>query len=326
MTPTLFVNAKHRGIFATLLATLLIRLATGGQVHAQVSFEQDAGKLELTLDGNRIATYVFRDPEIPRPYFANVRSPYGRQVTRNHPPVPDKDRTDHDTMHPGIWMAFGDLDGEDFWRNRGQTRHLRFIEAPHGHNEAGGFTEEKLYVRSDGLEICRELFRCQILVRPGGYLLTWDSTFSADQEFFFGDQEEMGLGIRVATPINELSGGELTDADRRRGAKSIWSQSSQWCDYSAIIDERSLGMTLMCHPDNFRPSWMHARDYGLVAANPFGRSAMKKGEPSRIRVKPGKPLRLRYAVWVHDTPVNMPSDIATVYSDYVDAGIDAIKR
>ena len=58
-------------------------------------------------------------------------------------------------------------------------------------------------------------------------------------------------------------------------------------------------MTIFCHPENFRPSWFHARDYGLLAANPFGRAAFNKGEPSKVVVKPGESLRLRYGMLVH---------------------------
>jgi len=53
-------------------------------------------------------------------------------------------------------------------------------------------------------------------------------------------------------------------------------------------------------PENFRESWWHNRDYGLMVANPFGRAAMKQGEKSAITVRRGESLRLRFAAIIHD--------------------------
>jgi hypothetical protein len=47
-----------------------------------------------------------------------LRAPSGVAVTRHHPPIAGSDATDHDTMHPGVWLAFGDLNAQDFWRNK----------------------------------------------------------------------------------------------------------------------------------------------------------------------------------------------------------------
>ena len=76
-------------------------------------------------------------------------------------------------------------------------------------------------------------------------------------------------------------------------------------------------MTLMCHPENFRESWMHARDYGFVAANPFGRDAMKKGKPSKVIVKPNETLRLRYAIFVHSGDIGGNSTVEPCYEEYL---------
>jgi hypothetical protein len=38
-----------------------------------------------------------------------------------------------------------------------------------------------------------------------------------------------------------------------------------------------IGVALLEHPSNFRhPTWWHARDYGLLSANPFGRHDFEK--------------------------------------------------
>ena len=73
-------------------------------------------------------------------------------------------------------------------------------------------------------------------------------------------------------------------------------------------------MTILCHPDNFHESWMHARNYGVIAANAFGREAMKKGPKSHLEVAGDAGLRLRYGILLHGpTP-----DLDAVYQQYVE--------
>ena len=33
-------------------------------------------------------------------------------------------------MHPGVWLAFGDVNGEDFWCNKGRIEHVAFSTEP----------------------------------------------------------------------------------------------------------------------------------------------------------------------------------------------------
>ena len=283
----------------------------------EVAFREESGKLAITVDSQPAATYVYVDDKIPRPYFADVHGPGGVQLTRNFPPIEGQDRTDHATMHPGIWMAFGDLNGTDIWRNKGRVVHEQFMR-PHSDGPGRGtFTVRNRYETTGGEPICREECERTLLVRPYGYLLLWDSVFSADREFYFGDQEEMGLGIRVTTPVSVQEGGIMLDSQGRRNEREIWGNAADWCDYSGTVDGRHVGMTVLCHPDNFRPCWMHARNYGFVAANPFGRHAFRKGEPSKVVVKPGEALRLRYGILLHAGPNDSGPDFRTVYTDFV---------
>ena len=113
----------------------------------------------------------------------------------------------------------------------------------------------------------------------------------------------MGLGVRVATSLAVANGGRIVDSEGRLNGKGVWGRQSNWCDYHGRIGDVLLGVTLMPDPENFRPSWYHARDYGFVAANPFGRNAFTKQEKSRLVVPVGKPLRLRFAVQFHSQPL-----------------------
>jgi len=103
----------------------------------------------------------------------------------------------------------------------------------------------------------------------------------------------MGLGVRVATKITEKNGGTILTSTGAKTAKVTWGKSFEWCDYSGELDGRRVGVTLMPDPANFRPSWFHNRDYGLMVANPFGRKSMNQGETSRVVVKKGERLSLR---------------------------------
>jgi hypothetical protein len=74
----------------------------------------------------------------------------------------------------------------------------------------------------------------------------------------------------------------------------------------------------MPHPENFRRSWYHARDYGFIAANPFGRNALTGGPKSSVTVNPGEKFRLRFGVLVHSSPAEQPIDLKGAYADYLE--------
>ncbi len=290
------------------------------------------GQVAMTVGSQPVAVYVYQEKGSPitRPYFAHVCVPGGIQVTRNHPPIEGQDLSDHGNYHPGIWMSFGDISGSDYWRLAARTEHVKFVEQPASEPGRGTFTVLNRYLdqHDPSKVVCKEIARYTLAVRPEGYLILWDSTFFSDHEFYFGDQEEMGLGFRVATPLrvdkksrkfpNVAPGnGSILDAKGRKNGKEIWGNASDWCDYSGTLQGKRVGITLFCNPDNFRPSWFHARDYGLLEANPFGRDAFDKGEISQVVVKPGEKFRLRYGLLLHATPGNISTDLELAYSDYL---------
>ena len=284
---------------------------------AAVSFQQGDGSLQIAIGGQPIAEYVLSDDKILRPYFRHLRTLSGVLVTRNHPPVKGQDLDDHSAMHPGLWLAFGDLDGADFWRNKGRVRQLRFIEQPKVKSGGGSFVVENVY-EADGRTFCTETCEITISVRPDGYLLDWRSTFQSKQDFTFGDQEEMGLGVRVATPLAVDKGGEIIDSENRKNGSQVWGKQADWCQYSGVVDRQRIGIVLMPAPNNFRRSWFHARDYGLLVANPFGQNAFTKSEKSKVSVKQGDKFSLRFGVLVYGVPAESPRDIAGLYRKYIE--------
>jgi hypothetical protein len=317
---------RSRLLFAVLAFGVIPSLVAADEPPA-IGFRVSDGRVLVVIGEQPVAEYVLRDATTPRPFFRRVRTYSGVQVTRNHPPQ-DGDLQDHAAFHPGLWMAFGDLSGADNWRVQAKVLHERLIETPQGGAGRGGFAVENRYLNSAGDEtICRETRRLDFHVLPAGWLLVWDSVFFSDEgEFFFGDQEEMGLGVRVATPLAVVSnqGGRIGDAEGRVNEREIWGKPAAWCDYSGPLQGRHVGVTIFSHPENFRPSWQHVRDYGLMVANPFGRQALTGGEASRVVVKPGDKLRLRFGVLVHESDAAEDYRAEEIWRNYLT--LSAIKR
>ncbi len=279
---------------------------------AELSVSQSPGSVSVTRSGRPVAEFHYLDQAILRPYLANVHTPDGFKVTRNHPPVGGVDSTDHDTMHPGIWLGFGDVSGVDFWRNRGRVEHLRFRVAPEVRDGRVRWVQDAVMRAPDGRTVgfVTNLLELGSLTPVGrgdaragsaGWLVTWEAVFRADvADIVFGDQEEMGFGARVATAITEKNGGRITTSEGRVSARETWGRPAEWCDYSGAVAGRHVGIVLLGDPGNFRPSWWHNRDYGVFVANPFGREAMQQGPKSAVTVRQGETFRVRFGAIVYN--------------------------
>jgi putative membrane-bound dehydrogenase-like protein len=276
-------------------------------------FEWNLGKDKLTIsrNGRPVGAYVFSDPVIQRPYLENFRAPSGVQVTRNNPVKP-QDASDHDTMHPGIWTAFGDINGQDFWRNKATIKHVGFTRAPAVNGDVFTFATENRLLAADGSGLGRQ--DLEFSVRLNGedaYLLTLDSTIrGAGVDLTFGDQEEMGLGVRVENGLTEKSGGLVTSSSGLRGAKTVWGTKAEWANYAREFEGRSRGVAIFPSASNPVPTWWHSRDYGVIVANGFGAKVLPANAGGKLKIKSGEALRLRFGVLFYDTPASRPPDFA----------------
>jgi hypothetical protein len=281
---------------------------------APIDFEREDGQIAILSAGKPVATFVFEDPEIPRPYFANLHAPGGVQISRRHPVRKGVDADDHALMHPGLWLAFGDLSGADSWRLKSPVEFIEFVDEPEVIEGVLRFTARFRYratTDDDAAPLAEELCRIAVRNSPEGYWIEYDSTLSPlGESLVFGDQEEMGLGIRAATEITVKAGGQIASASGQLNEKEVWGKTSLWCDYRGAVGERLVGILIAPHPENFRPCWFHARDYGVLVANPFGRKAFTGGEPSQVEINAGDSLRLRFAVLLHASPLpaNLPAN------------------
>lgn len=279
-----------------------VRGATPPQATSSlVGLKQSGSDLEITLSGQPFATLRTGGP---RPYFWPVWAPGQVEVTRNYP-MKDVEGEDKDhPHHRGFWFTHGDVNGVDFWtegdgKGRIVTRELKTEPVVEG-------AIVKLvddWIGPDGKKVCEDeqtfVFWGMDNPRVIDVFLCLKAT---DGPLTFGDTKEGSFAIRLPKWMTVKAGsGHMLNSERNEDA-NVWGKRAKWVDSWGTTGNQTVGVTFIESPDNPRfPSYWHARDYGLFAANPFGIKDFAGAESALepISVKQGEQLELRYRVVLH---------------------------
>ena len=264
--------------------------------------EADEDRLAIRLDGLEVLSYFFKHKETKRPFFAQVKTPTGIQVTRNFPPIKGTDPVDHGYMHPGLSLGFSNINGENFWHNNrgGLVVSEGFEGEPLITDISASFSVKNRYLGKDGKLVCLEIASYELTKNSDGYLIRMETSFTSDKELVFGVKEEMGMALRIASPIRvKKGGGSIASASGGVNEKGTWGKIDKWWDYYGPLKERSVGLQIMSGEGN-PPIWAHSRDYGLLVANPFPVDVKENRDKTTV-IEAGEPYRLRFGIQVHDT-------------------------
>jgi hypothetical protein len=282
---------------------------------ADLALRREADRLVITAGEDPVAEFVFADPAVGRPAIRELATPGGVIITRPCPPRKGIDADDHATMHPGVWLCFSDLAGADPWRHKTAVRFTGFDGVPTVVDGAARFTAKIEYLATAAdtpaaRVVCHE--RSSVTIRDREIdglpvrILLWQAELSSDGDrpLVFGDVEEMGFGLRVATPLSPARGGRYLASHGGMNEKGVFGREAAWVDASGTIDGQRVGATVLDVTGNPREPFFHARDYGLVLANAFGRKAYGAiDSPPPVTLEPGESLRLTYALLLHgDVP------------------------
>lgn len=265
-----------------------------------------ADRVRVDVNGRLLTEYFFTN--VPRPYCYPLIGPGNLAMTRSWPMAsPPGEAHDH-PHHRSFWFAHGKVNGQDFWseeKSFGKIVHQGFDETSSGTN-VGVIKARNHWVAADGKIVCSDerTLKFYTPVRAGEQVLDFEITLKASQgELTLGDTKEGTFALRVAESMRLKGGqGHILNSEGARDDKT-WGKRANWCDYSGPVNGQAAGIAIFDHPGNPRhPTWWHVRDYGLFAANPFGRHDFEKLKDTTagdLRVPAGDSVTFRYRVLLH---------------------------
>jgi len=271
---------------------------------ADVAFGEQPGRLEIKLDGKPLTAFHY-DSKWDKPFLYPIRTSSGLILSRGWPLDPRPGEAEDHAWHRGFWWAHGDINGDDFWREKPHPATSRMVVDGKPVSKGNAF-EVKLGLigTKAGRRMATVVERYAFRRDGANILIDATITVSADggQALRFGDSDDGGFAFRLSDEFREDRGARLMNSAGQIGTKQIWGQPAKWVHYSARVNGKPAGVAVIDHPSNLRhPTRWHARGYSLNSANPFALGSFTdKTKDGSYTLPAGKQLNLRYLVVIHE--------------------------
>ncbi len=305
-------------------------------------------KVDVMIDGKLFTSYIYPD-NIMKPVLWPVNSAGGNMLTRSFPLISKEgDRTDH-PHHVGVWLNYGDVNGLDFWNNSeaisperkdryGSIYHQSIEKAKSGKGSAE-LTTRSLWKAPDNTSMLEDVTSFQFITDGNTRIIDRTTTLTAlVDKVKFTDNKEGMFAIRVSRelelpsekPTNLVdSHGKVTRVEKMDNTyvkgnyrssegiegKEVWGTRGRWMKLGSEINGEDVALVIIDHPKNpGYPTYWHARDYGLFAANTLGQKIFSEGANElNFTLKKGETATFRYRLVVasedlSDSQINKLAD------------------
>lgn len=314
------------------LGSAMVFTAIAG-VHAQpkVQVKKDAvqQKVAITIGGQPFTEFIFTDT-MEKPFLYPIIAPNGQTITRGFPwnPQPN-DPTDH-PHHIGLWFNYENVNGLDFWNNSynipaekkkqyGWIRTDKIVETKSG--ATGKLVYTARWTNQEKNTLLTEKTTYTFSVVGINRVIDRKTELTAAQEVSFPDVKDGMLGLRVAheleLPVMEtkeykddkgiitkvkatkdagVTGNYITSEGKQGDA--AWATRANWCMLYGKKGGDTISIAMIDHPENIGyPTYWHARNYGLFAANPLGQKVFSNGKQTlNFQLAKGQSTVFRYRI------------------------------
>ena len=326
--------------YAALLLLILPPLASAGEI---IKITKTKEEIEFRL-GDALVTRYHIGEKVAKPYFWPLHAKGDITVTRAWPMKEGDAQETKDHVHQkSAWFCHGDVipegievkakiahvDGVDFWSET--PGHGKIVCVEVSEPKGASVTTKNEWRTPEGVKILDETRTITLKEVGDARLMILDIDLLASVcNITFGDTKEGSMGVRVHDRLRVEGGigqfqnaeGKIVDPASYKTTKDgpIWGLKSLWCDYSGKVEDKPCGIALFDDPKNKYPASWHARGYGLMAANPFGRNKSgfpdQKGKTDLVKLTKGEHLTLRYGILLHpgDTKTGKVADAFAVFS------------
>ena len=304
-----------------------------------VQISQLADRFRVEINGQLFTEYRYKD--VVKPYCYPILGPSGAAMTRKWPQenVPGEEH-DH-PHHTGLWFGHQNVNGDNFWTvtpGSGKEVQEKIVSVKSG-KDAGSFTTQNKWVGKSGAVVLTDERTLRFYNRPDARVMDFEITLTASEgDVTFGDEKDGLMAIRVPESMRALqpkgnagdghivlSSGVSDDGKSTAAAKAAkkeaqtWGKRAEWVDYYGPVEDKTVGIAIFDHPSNPRhPTSWHVRDYGLFAANPFGKSYFE-GLPDKhagdLKLPKGQSLTFRYRFYFHEGDTKQ-AKVAEQYQEF----------
>ncbi len=290
----------------------------------KVTLKKGENQVTVEIDGKLFTQYIFKGYE--KPILYPVIGPHEIGMTRNWPMkkgVADE-ATDH-PHHKAIWFGHMKVNGKSFWHvgNHVEQTALELV------GDDTIKTKNKL-VTKKGDVVATDTRQVKFWADGETRFIEYVYTYHASEgDLKFGDDKDGQMGIRMHPQLRIKGKAAKGKAINSEGdtEKKIWGKRAKWIDYWGPVDGKVVGIAVFDHPSNFRhPTWWHARDYGLLSANPWGihHFEKKKAHVGEHTLKKGESLTFRHLFVFHKGD-HKEANVAGLYEKWAGAKSAAAK-
>ncbi len=303
-------------LISLLLVTLFVVACTANSTSPQVSFVEHDNKIDILIGGKEFSSYIiasnYMDHSVTKPILFPVYTPAGVKITRSFPFAEVEGESPDHPHHTGIFFTYDEVNESGFWNNTKfppQIKHLNIVEQKGG--ETGVLKTESEWISKDNVPLLKEERTMEFF--PGDQETVVDFTMTLTalvDKVEFGDTKEGMFAIRVAHQLREKDyTGTYTSSNGDTSAATIWGKRADWVKLEGTIEDADVGIAILCHPSSTNaPTFWHARDYGLFAANPLGQFAFEKAnkvqdaKPFALTLTKGQSALFKFRVVIYDGP------------------------